>query len=187
VDIGCGEGRVTRDLKAAGHNVTGVDAAPTLLAAARDADPAGTYLLADAAHLPFPDDSFDAVIAYNTLMDVADLPDSIQEAARVLTPGGRLCVAITHPVTNTGSKNADGHFVLDGPYFQTRRITAWARGEGLEMRFQGWRRPLTAYTRPLEDAGLRIEAIREPRTTLRDGTVATIPYHLWLRALKPRT
>jgi ubiquinone/menaquinone biosynthesis C-methylase UbiE len=122
VDIGCGEGRVTRDLTARGHTVTGVDAAPTMIAAAREADPKGTYLRADAADLPFEDNSFDIAVAYNTMMDVADLPGSIREAARVLTPGGRLCIAITHPIINTGTM-VDGNFVLDQPYFETRRFT----------------------------------------------------------------
>jgi SAM-dependent methyltransferase len=186
VDIGCGEGRVSRDLAATGHAVTGVDAAPTMLAAAREADPAGTYLHADAADLPFADGTFDIAIAYNSFMDVADLPGSIREAARVLTPGGRLCMAITHPVFNTGTRDEAGHVVLDGSYFETTRFARWERRDGMEMLFQGWDRPLTAYTGPLEEAGLVIEAIREPRFVRADGTVGHLPFHLWLRALRPR-
>jgi ubiquinone/menaquinone biosynthesis C-methylase UbiE len=183
VDIGCGEGRVSRDLTALGHRVTGIDAAPTLLAAAREADPTGTYLHADAADLPFPDDTFDIAVAYNTFMDVADLPGAIREAARVLAPGGRLCVAIVHPITNTGTWR-DDTFVLDQPYFDTRRFSELAQRDGMEMLFQGWSHPLTAYTQPLEDAGLLIEAIREPRLTQPDGTSYPLPFHLWFRALK---
>lgn len=185
LDVGCGEGRVTRDLVARGHTVTSVDAAPTMLAAAREADPDGTYLLADAADLPFDDGSFDVVVGYNTFMDVPDLPGSLREAARVLAPGGRLCVAITHPITNTGSRNEAGQFVLDRPYFETTRFAAWERRDGMEMLFQGWNRPFTAYTRPLEDAGLLIDAIREPRFVQADGTVGQVPFHLWFRALRP--
>ena len=185
MDIGCGEGRVTRDLTARGHKVTGVDAAPTLLAAAKEADPTGTYLVADAADLPFPDNSFDIVIGYNTFMDVPDLPGSLSEAARVLSPGGHLCMAITHPITNTGTVNDDGHFVLDRPYFETTRFVDRVERDGLEMVFQGWNHPLTAFTRPLEHAGLLIEAIREPKSVRLDGSVANIPFHLWLRAIRP--
>jgi ubiquinone/menaquinone biosynthesis C-methylase UbiE len=53
LDVGCGEGRVTRDLAARGHRVIGIDASPTLLGAATDADPDGHYQLADAVALPF--------------------------------------------------------------------------------------------------------------------------------------
>ena len=39
LDLGCGEGRLSRDLKTLGHNVVGVDISPTMIAAARPADP----------------------------------------------------------------------------------------------------------------------------------------------------
>ncbi len=90
LEVGCGEGRVARDLAARGHHVTGIDSSPTLLRAAREADPEGRYELADAAALPFADDAFDLVVAYNSLMDVHDMPAAVREAARVLAPGGAL-------------------------------------------------------------------------------------------------
>ena len=49
LDVGCGEGRVTRDLKELGHHVVGVDASETMVEAAREADPGGEYAVADAA------------------------------------------------------------------------------------------------------------------------------------------
>src|SRR6185437_9434912 len=58
LDVGCGEGRLSRDLKARGHDVVGVDASPAMLAAARDADPSIDVHLADAAALPFADRAF---------------------------------------------------------------------------------------------------------------------------------
>lgn len=186
LDFGCGEGRVSRELVALGHTVTGFDASPTMVAAARAADPTGDYLVADAVELPFPDGRFDVVLAYNVLMDVPDLPGSIREAARVLAPGGRLCLSITHPITNTGRQDANGHFVHDQPYFETRRFRDEVERDGLRMVFTGWEHPLTAFTRPLEDNGLLIEAIREPRAVSADGRVADVPYHFWLRAVKPQ-
>jgi ubiquinone/menaquinone biosynthesis C-methylase UbiE len=74
LEIGCGEGRVARDLARRGHTVVALDTSPTLLRSAKAADPAGCYLLADAASLPFHDASFDLVVAYNSLMDVSDMP-----------------------------------------------------------------------------------------------------------------
>ena len=41
LEVGCGEGRVARDLAARGHHVTGIDSSPTLLHAARRPTPAG--------------------------------------------------------------------------------------------------------------------------------------------------
>jgi ubiquinone/menaquinone biosynthesis C-methylase UbiE len=42
LDLGCGEGRVVRDLAERGHRVIGIDVSPTLLEAAREAHPDGT-------------------------------------------------------------------------------------------------------------------------------------------------
>ena len=52
LEIGCGEGRVPRDLAARGHRVPRSMSAPTMLAAAQEADPGGTYICADAADAP---------------------------------------------------------------------------------------------------------------------------------------
>jgi ubiquinone/menaquinone biosynthesis C-methylase UbiE len=45
---------------------------------------------ADATRLPFPDDSFDAVVSFIMLHHVIDWEKAVAEAARVLRPGGRL-------------------------------------------------------------------------------------------------
>ena len=62
LDLGCGEGRVSRDLAERGHRVTSIDASPTLVRLAAEADPAGEYAVADAAALPFEDGAFDYVM-----------------------------------------------------------------------------------------------------------------------------
>src|SRR5918911_1214599 len=56
IDVGCGEGRVARDLKERGHRVTGVDSSRTLIRLAQEADPDGDYVVADAGALPFSED-----------------------------------------------------------------------------------------------------------------------------------
>jgi SAM-dependent methyltransferase len=165
LEIGCGEGRVARDLAARGHRVTGVDAAPTLLEAAAQAHPEGRYLLADAAQLPFEDASFDLVVAYNSLMDVQDMPGAVREAARVLRPPGHLCVCVTHPLADAGrfaAEREDAPFVIEDSYLESRWFEGRFERHGLEMTFRGWTYPLEVYSRALEGAHLRIEALREP-------------------------
>jgi SAM-dependent methyltransferase len=194
LEVGCGEGRVARDLAARGHRVTGVDASPTLLEAAAAADPAGRYLLADAAELPFDDGSFDLVVAYNSLMDVQDMPGAVREAARVLRPNGHLCACVTHPLADAGTfagSHAGAPFVIEGSYLDTRRFEGSFERGGLEMTFCGWSYPLETYSRALEAAGLRIEALREPRVPARaveesasDARWERVPMFLMFRAAR---
>src|SRR5689334_16517580 len=63
LEVGCGEGRVARDLVARGHKVTAVDSSGTLVRYARDADESAHYAAADSAALPFADEQFDLVVA----------------------------------------------------------------------------------------------------------------------------
>ena len=183
LDLGCGEGRVARDLAARGHCVTGIDAAPTLIRLARQVDPAGDYRVADAAALPFDDESFDLVVAFNSLMDIDDMPGAVREAGRVLEPKGRMCACITHPMRDAGrflSNARDARFAIEGSYFGKRRFGPMTvRSGDLEVTFAGWSYPLSMYTRAVEDAGFLIEALREPPDPDRP-----IPNFLLIRAVK---
>ncbi len=94
LDLGCGGGLLAEPLARAGAEVTGVDISDNALRIARqhaerhrlDID----YRLAPAEDLPFPDGSFDVVVAFDVLEHVTDLQRAVQEAARVLRPGGKL-------------------------------------------------------------------------------------------------
>jgi SAM-dependent methyltransferase len=184
LEVGCGEGRVARDLAARGHRVTALDASPTLVAAAAERDPASSYLVADACALPFGDAAFDLVVAYNVLMDVQDMPRAVGEAARVLAPTGCLCACVTHPATDAGAwrpgPDADVPDYLAGGSF-----AADDERDGLRMRWEGRRYSLEHYSRALEEAGLLLDAIREPRPDPADGPFAPwarVPMFLMLRA-----
>lgn len=195
LELGCGEGRVVRDLKARGHTVVGIDSSPTLLEHARTADPEGEYVLVDAASLPFPDGSFDLVVAHNSLMDIDNLPAAVGEAGRVLEGGGRMAICVTHPINDAGAfreRRADAEFVIEGSYRDRQPFDMRFERDGLEMRFHGWTLPLEAYARALEQAGLAIERIREPGAPAalveRDPEIARwsrVPMFMWLRAFKP--
>jgi SAM-dependent methyltransferase len=192
LEVGCGEGRVARDLVTRGHAVTAVDASPTLVASAAARDLSATYLVADARDLPFDDASFDLVVAYNVLMDVEDMAGAVGEAARVLTRAGRLCACVTHPATDAGAwrpaRDADDHDYLGG-----RPFALDDERDGLRMRWDGHRYSLDDYSRALEEAGLLLEAIREPRPLPVDGEYAEwarVPMFLMFRARhgqRPRT
>jgi SAM-dependent methyltransferase len=185
LEVGCGEGRVTRDLTACGHRVTALDASPTLLAAAADRDPDGDYVLGAAEALPFPDATFSLVVAYNVLMDVDDMPAAVAEAARVLTPDGRLCVCVTHPLADAGrfarDEDPGAPFVVDGSYRGARRFSETIERSGRTMRFDGTARPLEDYARALEASGLAIEALREPGPQTADERPGSAGWERWRR------
>jgi len=124
LEVGCGEGRVTRDLAKRGHRVASVDATWPLIRLARDADPAGMYVRCDAAALPFADESFDLAVFYNSLMDIDDMESAVREAARVLRQGGAMVACVTHPIADAGlfsSREADAAFVIEDTYLGSRR------------------------------------------------------------------
>ena len=194
LDIGCGEGRLARDLKALGHRIVGIDSSPSLVAAARELDPSMDLRLADATALPLDDGCADLAIAFMSLQDIDEMPVAIQEAARVLQPGGRFCLAIVHPINSAGSfeqATADAHFVIKGDYLHAFRYADAVERDGLTMTFNSRHRPLEAYFMALEKAGFLVEALREP--ILPDHAIVTgtgrrwqrIPYFLHLRALRP--
>ena len=180
VDLGCGEGRVSRDLAARGHRVVAIDASATLIAHAREADAVGDYRHADAAALPLSDAAADLVVAFMSLHDIAHADAAIAEAARVLERGGRFCFAVLHPVATAGDFH-DGdaaRFVFERPYFEPVAIDR-PLGDSSITHFH---RPLEWYARALEAAGFLVEALREVPT--RRSAPGWVPMFLHLRAVK---
>jgi ubiquinone/menaquinone biosynthesis C-methylase UbiE len=192
LDVGCGEGRLARDLAARGYDVTGIEPAPTLLQAAKKAHPEGTYIQAEASDLPFSAESVQLLLSYNSLMDTDDLDGAMREFARVLKPSGRLCITITHPVADSmgfAIRDAEAPFVIEGSYLRTAPFSGWAERQGIKMHFSGWHRSIATYSKALQDAGLLIEAIREPmpqdEAPARDwDRWRRMPMFMHIRALK---
>lgn len=183
LDLGCGEGRTSRDLKARGHRVVGIDSSPTLLRYAREADPISRYELADAARLPFPDAGFEIAVAYNALMDVSDLGGAVREAARVLKPGGHLCISVTHPINDAGAFNSDAEdapFVIPGSYVESRRFHEHFERDGLAVTFHGWTHSVADYFDALQRSGFVVDRLREPAATT-DAIRSDPRYNRWRR------
>lgn len=96
LDVGCGDGALASTLSRRGANVTGLDADPRMLTAARARANAASVTLelvhGHAEALPFPDGEFDRVVAVTVLCFVHKPDRAIAEMARVLKPGGRLVI-----------------------------------------------------------------------------------------------
>ena len=157
LDLGCGEGRTARDLRALGYGpLVGVDASPTLVAMAREGGGYDEVHVADAAALPFEDDRFPLVVAFMTLHDMDDAAGALREAARVLAPGGRVCAALVHPINSAA---------IVGSYFPERRYADFHERGDVSLTFHSLHRSLEGVCGAFERAGLLIEAVREPVAT----------------------
>lgn len=163
LDAGCGDGVLTWTLARRGANAVGVDADPVMLEAARRAAAGAgieaTFVEAELERLPFPDASFDVVVAVTVLCFVPDPASAIPELVRVLRPGGRLVL---------------GELGRWSTWAALRRVRGW-RGSAT------WRaahfRSAVELRGILEAAGLTVETAR--------GAIFYPPIGLTARALAP--
>lgn len=110
VDVGCGNGAMTRLLTRKGAHVTGIEVSPRQLARARAVDPVGDeqYMQGLAEELPVSRRSIDIVIYFNSLhhVDSNGMSEALKEASQILKHGGVLYVAEPLP---------------EGPYFEVMK------------------------------------------------------------------
>jgi SAM-dependent methyltransferase len=167
LDIGCGEGRLGRDLARLGHRMVEVDASPAMVAAAASHPSASARIVqGDATSLPLADATADCIVAFMSLQDVDFMETAVAECARVLAARCHLVMAVTHPANTAGaffpgSDEVARPFVIEGSWFERRTLTRTAEREGHVMTFNSEHRPIHDYTEALADAGFVIERIRE--------------------------
>ena len=92
LDVACGTGDMVVELQKQGCTVTGIDLSDEMLAVARQKAPTATYMIADAEHLPFEDETFDAVTCAFGVRNFVYLEKGLSEMLRVLKPGGRMVI-----------------------------------------------------------------------------------------------
>jgi ubiquinone/menaquinone biosynthesis C-methylase UbiE len=174
LDLGCGNGLLTLELARAlgpdGH-VTGLDASPQMLAAARtrlNGRSNVTLTEGDAAQLPFDDTSFDKATSLQVFEYLTDRRPALRALHRVLKPGGRLVIGDMH--WDTLAWHSDNTARMN------RMLDAWSRHMAVrdlpaklpaEMRSCGYdvqsMRPLTicdCHLRPDGLAAMMIQLIR---------------------------
>lgn len=103
LDMGCGSGVLTRALLERGARVTGVDGSPAMIEAAR----ANTvdegrvnWLVSNVERIaPLPDAAFDGIVCSSVIEYVATPRALLEEAARLLRPGGLFVVSVPNAVS----------------------------------------------------------------------------------------
>lgn len=214
LDVGCGEGSNTRKLAERGARMQGVDIAPTFIRHAQEAEAASplgiTYEVGDGTALSYAEGTFDFVTAFMALMDMPDQGQALQEAQRVLKPGGFLQFSILHPcfvpphrkVLREADRSVRA--VEVGGYFDAidGRIDTWwftaappeERAKVAPFQVPRFHRTLGTWVDLIVGAGLVIERLHEPRATPEEAAAEpevadtrVVPLFLHIRARKPAT
>jgi SAM-dependent methyltransferase len=92
LDVACGAGLAIELAALRGAVCAGIDASPRLVAVARDRSPDADIRVGDMHALPWDESSFEVVTSFRGIWGTT--PGAVQEAFRVLVPGGRLGVTV---------------------------------------------------------------------------------------------
>ncbi|WP_395733850.1 class I SAM-dependent methyltransferase [Prosthecobacter sp.] len=170
LDLGCGQGVFSRALAQAGCQVTGVDAAPTLIQKARTypVKPPVRYLARDAAQIEDLGE-FDAASAILCVQNMEHLDVVSAAAAKVLKPGGRMLWVVNHPAFRIPRQTSWGND--EATKIQYRRIDAYSSTLSIPIIMHPGRpdsETTTSFHRSLQTltgtgfgAGLRLAGIEE--------------------------
>ena len=213
LDLGCGNGYLSRRLARRGASVTAVDASLRMIRNAKRHDLKNSakvnYIRSDASRLKgIGSGRFDLVVANMSLMDIADAEGAIGEAARVLKRGGRFVASICHQCFDVMSNSGwMAEKSINRPVVVYRKVRGyrrpfservpWNLGNDRRRYTRGFHRPLNWYARALRSHGLAITALEEPEPTKEfieeeqknpgdlDGVgFQEVPLHLVIEAVK---
>lgn len=202
LDVGCGEGQVSR-LAAAAPGVewvAGVDPTWAMLQIAAERgrgtgrDGAAVLARAEAARLPFSDSSFDTVVACLVFEHIEDMDRAIAEVGRVLAPAGRFLFLLNHPLLQTPGSGWIDDTILQEQYWRIGPYLVEDRSLE-EVEKDVWipfvHRPLSRYLNAMIASGMYLTRIEEPAPppgflarAAEYAEAATIPRLLFLRAEK---
>jgi ubiquinone/menaquinone biosynthesis C-methylase UbiE len=139
LEIATGPGLLAKHVAPAAKKMIATDYSDGMIAQAKKGDcPANlAFEVADAMNLPYPDDSFDAVLIANALHIVPDPEKALREISRVLRPRGILIAPnfVEHQGT-IGSRIWSGILRIAGVRFEHQ----WSAKEYLRfLEENGWR------------------------------------------------
>ncbi|WP_328852093.1 class I SAM-dependent methyltransferase [Micromonospora globbae] len=177
LDVCCGTGAHSAELRRLGWDPVGVDLSSGQLRHARVRLPVAR---ADATALPVRDAAVPAVVCVLAHTDMPDYPATIAEAARVLAPGGRFVHVGVHPCFcgAFADRSDPERIVVDGGYAEREHTFRSWNSTGVRARVGAWHLPLGGLLTAVADAGLVLTGVEE-------SGPGPIPDVLALQATKP--
>lgn len=94
LDAGCGTGLAASMASSAGASVAGLDASSAFVEFAGKRTPDAEFRVGDIEQLPYTDNAFGMVTAFNSVQYAATPSDAIAELARVCEPGGQVAIGV---------------------------------------------------------------------------------------------
>ena len=183
LDIGCGDGHHTRLLAERGAKMIGMDLSPKFIQYAKNHENTTQlgieYLLGNVLELPYPNNSFDFVTSFFSLIDIPEYEIAIAEAYRTIKKEGFFQFLIPHPCTWTPdfewifdeSGNKKGAICSDYFTSDNGKVMEWlfesvdpnSISGGQKFKSPQFRRTLTKWINSLVNTGFVIEEIFEPK------------------------
>ena len=173
LDVGCGQGVLGRYLGEAGQQVVGVDASPSLIAAAiARAGSREKYVLGDARSLEkvLPGERFDHAALVLAVQDLDPIEPVFTGIRQLVKPGGRLVIVMTHPCFRIPKRTSWGFDEENGVQF--RRLEGYMSPLSLPIRTHpgqvantssttSFHRPMNHYLNALGATGLAVVGCEE--------------------------
>ncbi len=204
VDVACGQGILCRRLRELDVRVTGVDAAPALIDAARQRGPADVdYRVGDARDLSFlPESGFAGAACVLAIQNIHPIAPVFEGAARVLRPWGRFVVVMMHPAFRGPKETSWGwdeaakvQYRRVDRYLVPRKTPIVAHpGSAPDVYTWTFHKPVETFVKAARKAGMMIDALEEwpshktsepgPRAAAENRARKEIPMFLALRAVK---
>jgi ubiquinone/menaquinone biosynthesis C-methylase UbiE len=192
VELGCGIGALRDAVEKAGVEYVGVDKSPSMIREAKKKGGKAHFYVSDVAMpggIAIPEkEKFDRVVCMFSIQDIDNHREAIQNAAKLLKPGGELVIFMLHPA------------------FRIPRQSGWGKDEGRKLTYRRvdryktdvtiplpqrtgehqvtsffYHRPLGSYSLALKDAGFSIRDLKEIYSAP-SGPESEFPHFLLIRA-----
>lgn len=173
LDVGCGEGYLSRLMAQRKMKVWGVDLSPALIKAAKEEEqktPLGiSYKVADMRKIPFLPSSFDVVVSNQSMHEIDSPQVALLEFSRLLARKGKLILLFLHPCFDFWQKKGETTSI-SGHYFKAQKIQKphyLVGGIQSPAPYFYLHLPLEEWVRIINEAGFSIKNILEPKPPFR--------------------